>query len=34
MGEGKKTYLRRVVLLSLVSMSYAAISNANLGIIS
>lgn len=28
------SYLRRVVLLSLVSMLYAAISNANLGIIS
>lgn len=29
-----KSYLRRVVLISLVSMMYAAISNANLGIIS
>ena len=29
-----KSYLKRVILLSLVSMTYAAISNANLGIIS
>lgn len=28
------SYLRRVVLVSLLSMLYAAISNANLGIIS